>query len=645
MKDRQVFALMLSLILCAVAVVALLLSPGSPSHAQTPTPRYVAVGGSDITNNCTNPSSPCGTVQHAVDVAVAGDVVKVATGTYTGVNSKGGLSQVVYIDKSLIIRGGYDVAFLDPPDPATYPTTLDAEGQGRVVFATGASVSTTLEGLHLTGGNAKHFLPEDAGGGALCADDVHYVLLSNSVVVSNTADIGGGVYYHRCDSSLLAASEIYSNTARAGAGIYFHNTGNPKLADSEVYSNTSESNGAGVYLASGYYDTELTGNTIHHNDTTGGGGGVYLMGTNDPWLYSNRIYSNTATAQGGGLYLSGSRNSEVTGNTISDNEGGTNGGGLYVRDCDGCTFVDNEISGNRIIGITGGGIFLSSSDRVTFEDNRIHDNVAEANWGGGLFVTSCPDLSLVGNSIYGNAATGGGGLCFSSTSSGVTVAGNEVYSNTASNGGGIYLSNASGITLDSNEVYTNTASDGGGIRLDGGTGITLKNNILWANEATSGSGIRVHNAGAQFLHNTITRNVGDGIAVFAGTLRMTNTILVKNSIGVRVWSNCTATLANTLWGVGDWANTADWVLQDGTSTLETGTENFWEYPIFVDAVAGDYHIEPTSGAIDRGAYAGVLGDIDGEPRLYVPDLGADEYWPPGMVFEYVYLPLTLRNAP
>ena len=60
MKIRQVFALTLSLLLCMVAVAALLLM-GQPTRASTPTPRYVVAGGSDTTG-CTDPASPCGTV-------------------------------------------------------------------------------------------------------------------------------------------------------------------------------------------------------------------------------------------------------------------------------------------------------------------------------------------------------------------------------------------------------------------------------------------------------------------------------------------------------------------------------------------------------------------------------------------------------
>jgi hypothetical protein len=44
-----------------------------------------------------------------------------------------------------------------------------------------------------------------------------------------------------------------------------------------------------------------------------------------------------------------------------------------------------------------------------------------------------------------------------------------------------------------------------------------------------------------------------------------------------------------------------------------------------------------------GVDAGMWTDVDGQPRPYqAPDLGADKYWPPG-VLKYFYLPLALRN--
>jgi parallel beta-helix repeat protein len=618
-QERQILALAVSFLLCAVAFVCVAHALDGSASAQGDTPMHVATTGIDSSNDCAGAGSPCRTVQHAVDVATEGDVIKVAAGVYSDVNTYGGQAQVVYISKTVTVRGGYTTTtdFADPPDPGANPTTLDARGQGRVVFATGSNTSAMLEGLHLTGGDADGLDPDDGGG--FCAEEVQVALLRDSWIHHNAADVGGGVYIHRSDSSWLAENRVYSNTARAGAGVYLHNTGDPALTDNEVYSNTSTSDGAGVYIGSAYYDTRVSGNRVHHNHTTdgGGGGGVYIKGTNSPWLFDNAIYSNTATSQGGGLYLSDSRYTTMISNTIQGNVGRTNGGGMYVGFSDGCTLVGNEISDNKCTTITGGGIFGHNSDDLTLEDNRIHGNVAEAERGGGVFLSSCQDATLSSNAIYSNTATSGGGLC---------------------------LLNAQGATVAGNEIYGNAAGSGGGIHLYGGDGIAFVNNILWENRSSSlGAGIRVENAGAQFLHSTIARSrgYGDGIAVVAGTLEMSNTILAGNTIGVLAWTNCTATLTGTLWGDGIWANGSDW---SGPGTIITGTANHWGDPDFVDAGAGDYHIGPASAAIDRGVNAAVRRDIDDEPRLGIPDLGADEYWAPGAL-KTIYLPLALRNGP
>jgi hypothetical protein len=58
--------------------------------------------------------------------------------------------------------------------------------------------------------------------------------------------------------------------------------------------------------------------------------------------------------------------------------------------------------------------------------------------------------------------------------------------------------------------------------------------------------------------------------------------------------------------------------------------------------AGGYHLTAVSTAIDAGLNAGVLTDVDGDPRPIgaLPDLGADEAWPTS-----VFLPLAVRNYP
>ncbi len=198
--------------------------------------RYVAPSGTDEGNNCTQTNAPCATVQHAVDVATPGDEIRIAAGTYTGVTVRTGLSQLVYIDKPVTLRGGYTPGNWTTPDLAHNPTTLDAQGQGRVMVITG-SLTATVEGLRLTGGN-----PASRNCGGLCVVAAT-VMLRHNTVFSNTS---GGVF------------------------VVF---GSVTLNDNFVYSNTAEY-GGGVYLTNS--QATLSGNRISHNRATLGGGGVAL---------------------------------------------------------------------------------------------------------------------------------------------------------------------------------------------------------------------------------------------------------------------------------------------------------------------------------------------------------------------------------
>jgi hypothetical protein len=112
------------------------------------------------------------------------------------------------------------------------------------------------------------------------------------------------------------------------------------------------------------------------------------------------------------------------------------------------------------------------------------------------------------------------------------------------------------------------------------------------------------------------------------SVSMTNTILISHTLGISVSQGNRITLAGTLW----YSNTADW---GGEGTIITGTHNYWGDPLFA---ADGYHIMIGSIAIDHGVNAGVADDIDGEIRLGIPDLGADELARP-----HLFLPIIVRN--
>jgi hypothetical protein len=205
----------------AWAALTLLAAAGVPltAHAQEGL-RYVASGGIDAANDCTDPAMPCASLQHAVDVAESGDEIRVATGRYMDVHIRpapsgyfgpSSITQVVYISKSLTLRGGYAAGFTGPPDPATHPTVVDALQQGRAVFIAGPA-TVTLAGLDITGGDAAD---QGAGGGLYLLNAT--TLLNNNRVVSSTASSGGGMYVLR-GAATLVGNCFLSNTATSGGG-------------------------------------------------------------------------------------------------------------------------------------------------------------------------------------------------------------------------------------------------------------------------------------------------------------------------------------------------------------------------------------------------------------------------------------------
>jgi hypothetical protein len=173
----------------------------------------------------------------------------------------------------------------------------------------------------------------------------------------------------------------------------------------------------------------------------------------------------------------------------------------------------------------------------------------------------------------------------------------------------------------------------------------MTNVVIADNQITSGEGSGLYIAGstATLLHTTLARNTGSsgrglyltdwGLPSIYSTVTLTNTIIANQTTGMYVDSGSIARLESTLW-TNNSANTA------GAGTITIGTHNYAGNPNF--APDGN-HILTGSAAIDKGIDAGLKLDIDPEPRPYLaPDLGADEYWPPGALHK-VYLPVTLKS--
>jgi hypothetical protein len=441
-----------------------------PMAYADPGTQHVAPGG-----NC-GAASPChATVQDAVDVASPGDVIKVAQGTYTDIGVRDGITQVVYISKTVTIQGGYTTSDWITPDPKAHPTTLDAQGQGRVVYITGDSTST-IEGLRITGGDVQQF-------------GSHY-----------SERIGGGIYIGRA-AAVLSGNVIYSNTALIGGGVGL-SRGSATLSGNEIYGNTA-ADGGGVSMEWGV--ATLRGNIVRDNDATQGsgwGGGLYLTASSDATLEDNVICHNEGWT-GGGVTVSGCSatlvRNRICGNTSNE------GGGVRL-DYDGSTLRDNVIISNTAL--YGGGVSLRSSG-ATLQGNVVINNGAE--WqGGGMFVDSS-DVAMTNNVVADNRVDGVGGA-FCIRASAPRLLHTTVARNSAAAGSGIFVTDAGGVY--SAVAMTNTIlfSHTVGITVTAGSTATLNGTLWHANGADYGGNVTHAND-----HSGDPAFGGDGYHLTAGS--------------------------------------------------------------------------------------------------------------------------------
>ncbi len=388
---------------------------------------------------CTNATAYTNT-QAAVDAATEGDEIRVASGVYTDVYTRprndfwaiGVVTQVVYISQTVTLRGGYTPTNWTTPYPFTQPTTLDAQGEGRVFYITG-DINPTIEGLRIINGDAAGLGGGneggkfDAGGGLYLYQSV--ITLSGNTVLSNTAAEGGGLYFQNSSGAVLTANIISENVATWGGGLYFRDSPSATLTANTVSENKWP---------------EPDGRAIS-------GGGVQFRASPGAILTANTVSENVAI-DGGGLFFLNSSDATLTRNIITSNY--TNrGGGLRFRLSDNVTLTDNTVISN-IADIFGGGLYLENS-AVTMTNNVIADNQANVA-GSGLYITDSSPR-LLHTTIARNSGDDSSGVYITGITSTAALTNTILVSHSV----GITVTAGNTATLNGVLWYSNTTNTGG----------------------------------------------------------------------------------------------------------------------------------------------------------------------------------------
>jgi hypothetical protein len=322
--------------------------------------------------------------------------------------------------------------------------------------------------------------------------------------------------------------------------------------------------------------------------------------------------NNRANDEAGGIRVGAVNGAsfEIIGGRFEHNSTGTDGGGLYVAGVGSSVFqiAQTEVFSNVAEG-DGGGLYwatINATGVVTVTDSVIEDNTAAGDYGG-MYANSAGDVVVQTSIISGNVAQGcGGGLGL--------------------DGSGIYM-------LQRNRILDNNAGGwcGDGLLVDGLEDVQSENNLVAGN---GGSGVYLVDADLASVNDTIADN-GDYGVVMTGTLpstaRLTGSIIWGQSNSLSPDSDATLEFEPNYC-----------LIQLG---WPSGTGNIAQSPLFVDAAAGDYHLQPDSPALntlDPGAIYVPAVDLEGNARPYPAGGKADMgcYEAP---WESVYLPLVLRD--
>ena len=290
--------------LILVLVVALALA-GVPPAGAAPIPKTILV----------DPTSPCficdGTtwplafhsLQDALDVAVAGDEIWVAKGTYKP-STPSGRSATFQLVPGVAIYGGFPPGggAMEHRNFHTYASILSGNlgTPGRsyhVVPAVSAGSTTILDGFTISDGLADSATsPNDRGAGVYV--DGGHPTLRNRRITGNTASTGGGMYDDGAGPTLTSVT-FTDNTSTQAGGMYNGNGSHPSLLDVTFTGNQGGVAGGGMVNSSGSNPT-LTQVSFKLN-LADVGGGMYNNGS-DPVLDHTEFISNTAgTGLGGGM--------------------------------------------------------------------------------------------------------------------------------------------------------------------------------------------------------------------------------------------------------------------------------------------------------------------------------------------------------
>ena len=297
-----------------------------------------------------------GTLQAALNVANAGDILVLQDGRY-----KGSGDNVLAVSKNITIRAqNLGMAI------------LDGEDTRRVIQIMSGSV--VLKGLVITRGRTGN----GRGGGLRINGGI--VDMIDCEMHTNTASNRGGamritggiVTLVRC---LIHSNTVSKRTGPRGGGVFINSGAIVHFHSCIIRNNRALSTGGGVFISGAITYVDFNNCSIHDNTVLGGekgytgdglGGGVSITGGRVHFsttsIYNNRAASNT----GGGLAI-GAGNVTLASCQVHHNEA-AKGGGAVIISRGMLSILQSQVHHNKAK--NAGALMISSPEGETVVDGK-----------------------------------------------------------------------------------------------------------------------------------------------------------------------------------------------------------------------------------------------------------------------------------
>lgn len=315
-------------------------------------------------------------IETALEMAVTGNTIHIAAGTYTpsktvtGGDASDDRDLTFEVRNNISLVGGYPASPQkgDVPQPEEHASILSGTGQSYHVVTVSAPKAegekVVLQGLEIREGMAG-------------SSSTAPVSINN---IEFPRHYGGGLIAGNAVLEIIGSKIVDNASERYAAGIYAFGETVLTIKDTKVSSNSSTSNAGGLWVASSVahiYGSEFSGNS------GGTAAGVHAYPDAELYMYNS---------------------------VVANNQGRSFGPGVYIRQNSKAAIVNSVIYGNSSTGQHAGGVMMYNNNELVIVNSTITQNQANGSGGGVMKQSNNNTLHIYNSIISGNEQASGGDL-------------------------------------------------------------------------------------------------------------------------------------------------------------------------------------------------------------------------------------------